>query len=245
LRKYLIVAVAAFTAIAFAAVSYAQGADTATLKTSLKPVKAGTKKKPKSTTLDLNIVNGNTQRTMSELTVFLPKTLKVSLKGLPKCAPETIFARGCPKSAELGHGDAKAKVGVNGPPANVKDLIFQVTAFRTTSADPDAHEMLGFFIDDGGSFQFLTETTLSKASGKFGQKLNIEVPDLAQHVGGTYNGLVSLHTTLGKKVGKKALMGSTGCKKKKQPFKVVLTFIENQVTRPGTITKSSTAKCKS
>jgi hypothetical protein len=243
LRKYLIVAVAAFTAIAFAAVSYAQGADTATLKTKLTPAKAGTKKKPKSTTLDLNIINGNTQRTMSELTVFLPKTLKVSLKGLPKCAPDTIFARGCPKSAELGHGVAKAKVGVNGPPANVKDLTFVVTAFKTNST-VDGHEMLGFFIDDGGSFQFLTETTLSKASGKFGQKLNIEVPDLAQHVGGTYNGLVSLHTTLGKKVGKRALMASTGCKKKKQPFKVVLTFIENQVTRPGTITKSSTAKCK-
>jgi hypothetical protein len=243
LRKYLIVAVAAFTAIAFAAVSFAQGADTATLKTSIKPVKAGTKSKPKSTTLDLNIVNGNTQRTMSELTVFLPKMLKVSLKGLPKCAPDTIFARACPKSAELGHGEAKAKVGVNGPPANVKDLTFVVTAFKTNSP-VDGHQMLGFFIDDGGSLQFLTETTLTKASGKFGQKLKIEVPDLAQHVGATYNGLVSLHTTLGKKVGNKMLMGSIGCKKKKHPFKVVLTFIENQVTRPGTIAKSSTAKCK-
>lgn len=243
MRKYLIVAVAAFTAIAFAAVSYAQGVDTATLKTKLTPVDAGTKKKPKSTKLDLNIINGNTQRTMSELTVFLPKTLKVSLKGLPKCAPDVIFARGCPKSAELGHGDANAKVGVNGPPANIKDLHFDVTAFKTNSP-VDGHEMLGFFIDDGGSLQFLTETTLSKASGKFGQKLNIEVPELAQHVGATYNGLVSLHTTLGKKVGKKALMASIGCKKKKHPFKVVLTFIENQVTRPGTITKSSKAKCK-
>lgn len=244
MRKYLIVAVAAFTAIAFAAVSYAQGADTATLKTSIKPNKSsGTKKKPKSVTLDLNIVNGNTSRTMSELDVFLPKKIKVSLKGLPKCAPDVIFARGCPKSAELGHGDAKAKVGVNGPPANIRDLTFEVTAFKTNSP-VDGHEMLGFFIDDGGTLQFLTETTLSRASGKYGQKLNIEVPELAQHVGATYNGLVSLHTTLGKKKGKNALMGSVGCKKKKHPFKVDLTFINNTITPAGKISKTSTAKCK-
>jgi hypothetical protein len=243
LRKYLIVAVAAFTAIAFAAVSYAQSADTATLQTKLTPAKAGTKQKPKSSKLDLNIINGNQKRTMSELTVFMPKALKVSLKGLPKCAPDVIFARGCPKSAELGHGEAKAKVGVNGPAANVKDLTFVVTAFKTNST-VDNHEMLGFFIDDGGSLQFLTETTLTKASGKYGQKLKIEVPELAQHVGATYNGLVSLHTTLSKKVGKKMLLATTGCKGKKQPFKVSLKFIENQVTRPGTIEKTSTSKCK-
>jgi hypothetical protein len=243
LRKYLIVAIAAFTAIAFAAVSFAQGADTATLKTKLTPAKAGTKKKPKSTTLDLNIINGNTARTMSELTVFLPKTLKVSLKGLPKCAADAIFARTCKKSTELGHGNAKAKVGVNGPPASVTDLNFVVTAYSTNSPE-DGHAMLGFFIDDGGSLQFLTETTLTKASGKFGQKLKIEVPELAQHVGTSFNGLVSLHTTLGKKVGKKALMATTGCKKKKQPFKVALTFIDNQVTTAKTIEQSSTAKCK-
>ena len=43
--------------------------------------------------------------------------------------------------------------------------------------------MLGFFIDDGASLQFLTETTLTKASGKYGQKLHIDVPELAQKVG--------------------------------------------------------------
>ena len=83
---------------------------------------------------------------------------------------------------------AKAKVGVNGPPAQIRDLNFEVTAFKTNSP-VDGHEMLGFFIDDGGTLQFLTETTLSRASGKYGQKLNIEVPELAQHVGAYDNGL--------------------------------------------------------
>ena len=68
--------------------------------------------------------------------------------------------------------------------------------------------MLGFFIDDGASLQFLTETTLKKASGKYGQKLHIRrwastPPPNLQRVGPTYNGLVSLNAKLTKKVGNK------------------------------------------
>jgi hypothetical protein len=242
LRKYLIVAIAAFTAIAFAAVSYGQGADTATLKVGVSPKNAGTKKKPKNSTFTLNVVNGNTQRTMSDLDIFIAKTAKLSLKGLPKCDSQTIFMRQCPKSAVLGTGEAKAKVGVNGPPEDVTDLTFKVTAFKTNSP-VTGKEMLGFFIDDGGAFQFLTETTLKKASGKYGQRLHIDVPDAAQHVGDTYNGLVSLNAKLTKKVGKNYLVASTGCKSKKHPYKVDLTFIANGVTDAAKISKSATAKC--
>jgi hypothetical protein len=242
LRKYLIVAIAAFTAIAFAAVSYGQGTDTATLEVSVSPKKAGTKKKPKSGKFHLNVVNGNTLRTMSDLDVFIAKTAPLSLKGLPKCAADDIFARSCPSSTVLGRGEAKAKVGVNGDPALIRDLTFEVTAYKTNSP-VTGKEMLGFFIDDGASLQFLTETTLTKASGKYGQKLHIDVPELAQHVGATYNGLVSLETTLSKKVGKKYLISTTGCKSKKHPYKVDLTFIDNGVTTAATISQTANAKC--
>jgi hypothetical protein len=247
LRKYLIAAIAAVTAIAFSAVALGQAGDTATLKVKVAPTKAGTKKKPKNAKFTLDVVNDNTQRTMSDLDVFLAKNVKLSLKGLPKCAPDVIFARSCPKSAELGHGEAKAKVGVNGPPANVSDLTFEVTAFKTNSPDT-GKEMLGFFIDDGATLQFLTETTLTKASGKYGQKLHIDVPDAAQAIGTppnvTYNGLVSLKTTMSKKVRKKMLISTTGCKAKKHPYKVDLTFIDNTVTTAAVISDTATAKCK-
>jgi hypothetical protein len=243
LRKYLIAAVAAVSVISFSAVALAQGPDTATLKVKVTPADAGTKKKPKNSTYTLDVVNGNTQRTMSDLDVFLAKNVKLSLKGLPKCAPDVIFARSCPKSAVLGTGEAKAKVGVNGPPANVTDLTFDVTAFKTNSP-VTGKQMLGFFIDDGASLQFLTETTLTKASGKYGQKLHIDVPELAQQVGTTYNGLVSLKTTLKKKVGKKYLISTVGCKAKKHPYKVNLTFIPNGVTDGRVISDTANAKCK-
>ena len=240
MRKYLIVAIAALTALAFAAVSIAQTPDKATLTTKLTPKNAGTKKKPKNAKLHLTVVNANTSRTMSDLDIFMPKTLKVSLKGMPTCDATKIQARACPESSILGRGEAKAKVGVNGPAPS--DLTFDVKAVKTKS-QVTGKDMLGFIIDDGGALLFLTETKLSKAGGKYGQKLHIDVPELAQHAGTSFNGLVSLDTTLGKKKGKNKLLATTGCVKKKQPFKVNLTFIENGVTHPAVLSATSTSKC--
>jgi hypothetical protein len=242
LRKFLIAAVAGVTAISCSAVAFGQ-ADTATLTVKVSPPNAGTKKKPKNSGFRLNIVNGNTQRTMSDLDIFLAKNVKLSLKGMPKCTPEDIFARSCASRTVLGRGEAKAKVGVNGDPAQVRDLTFDVTAYHTNSP-VTGKAMLGFFIDDGGSLQFLTETTLTKARGKYGQKLHIDVPELAQRVGTTYNGLVSLETTMKKKVGKRALISTTGCAAKKHPYKVDLTFIDNQVTTAAVISDTANSTCK-
>jgi hypothetical protein len=245
LRKYLIVAAAAFTAIAFAAVSYAQAGDTATLDAKLTPKNAGTKQKPTNSTFTLDIVNDNTQRTMSELDVFMPTTVKLSLKGMPTCDPTTMFALDCPKSSQLGTGEAHALVGVNA--ANPEPRVFDVIAYKTTSLKPGQTNkpMLGFFLDErgGNDLKFLTETTLRKASGKYGQKLNIEVPKLAQQVGETYNGLVSLNAKLVKKKGRNKLISSTGCKRKKHPYKVALTFIDNPLTTKAVITDTDTAPC--
>jgi hypothetical protein len=244
LRKYLIAAVAAVTVVAFSAVAYGQAADTATLTVKVTPTKAGTKQKPKNSTFDLNVVNDNTSRTMSDLDVFIAKNVKLSLKKMPKCDPDDIFARACPARTVLGRGEAKAKVGVNNPdPTQIRDLTFEVTAYKTNSP-VTGKEMLGFFIDDGASLQFLTETTLTRASGKYGQKLHIDVPELAQRVGTTYNGLVSLETKLNKKVGSNMLISSVGCKARKHPYKVDLTFIDNQVTTAAVISDTATARCK-
>jgi hypothetical protein len=248
LRKFLIAAFAAVFAVsALSAAAFGQATDTATLTVKVSPTKAGKKKKPKNAAFDLKVVNNNTFRTMSELDIFLAKNVKLNLKGMPKCAPDVIFAENCPKSTVLGTGEAKAKVGVNGDPALIGDRVFEVTAYKTNSPNT-GKEMLGFYIDDG-QFQFLTETTLTKASGKYGQKLHIDVPQLAQYVGSapnfTYNGLVSLEIDdLGKKRGKNMLVSTTGCKARKHPYKVDLTFIENTVTRPAVISDTANAGCK-
>ena len=184
MRKYLIIALAAVTAIAFSAVAFAQaGPDTATLK-----IERHADEGRHQEEAEERHATSSTSSTATRCgrcptsTSSSPKNVKLNLKGMPKCAPDVIFARSCPKCTVLGTGEAKAKVGVNGDPANVRDLIFEVTAYKTNSP-VTGKEMLGFFIDDGASLQFLTETTLTKASGKYGQKLHIEVPELAQKVG--------------------------------------------------------------
>jgi hypothetical protein len=239
LRKYLIAALAALTALAFATVALAQGPDTATLSVKLTPKKAGTKRKPKNSTLKLSIANGNDQRTMSDLDIFLPKTMRLSLTGMPTCDAAKIQTRSCPASSILGRGTAKAKTGVNG--TSPGDLTFNVKAVKTTSQS-NGKPMLGFIIDDG-TLLFLTETKLTKASGKYGQKLHIDVPPLAQRAGSSFNGLVSLDTTLAKQKGKHKLVATTGCKNKKHPFKVDLTFIANGVTGATHYGDTASSKC--
>jgi hypothetical protein len=244
LRKYLLAAVAALAAVAITAVSTsAQAGDTFTLSTKLAPKDAGTKQNPKSSKLTLNVVNGNQRRTMSELDIYFPKAAKLGLTGLPSCTPAKINALQCPASTKFGKGEARALVGVNG--TNPQPRIFDVTAYKTTSA-ATGKPMLTFFLDErgGNDLRFLPETTIKKASGKYGQRLNLKVPTLAQQVGQTYNGLVSLKINdLGKKKGKNALIATTGCKNKKHPFKTVLTFINNTVTDARKLTKTSTSKC--
>ena len=74
------------------------------------------------------------------------------------------------------------------------------------------------------------------------------MPELAQSrhpPNATYNGLVSLNDDqLTKKVGKNMLIATTGCKKKKHPYKVDLTFIDERGhRRAATISDTATAKC--
>jgi hypothetical protein len=87
--------------------------------------------------------------------------------------------------------------------------------------------------------------TLGKAKKPYGQKLDIVVPKLAQEFPpGTFNGLVSLQTTLTKKVGKHYLVNNVGCVKKKFYFAAELHFIPNpDAANAGTAKTKATAKC--
>ena len=71
-------------------------------------------------------------------------------------------------------------------------------AYKTKS-QVNGKPMLGFFIDDGAPPVPDRDQAL-QGHGQYGQKLHIEVPELAQRVGTAptqFNGLVSLHTSLG------------------------------------------------
>jgi hypothetical protein len=235
LRKYLIVAIAAFTAIAFAATSYAQ-TPAATMKVSVTPKKAGTKKKPKNSAIKLNIVNNNDRRTLSKLTVTAPKTFKLSAKGLTFCNQTALENAAlnpdaCPKASKIGGGVAAAALGVTSPTPS--PLTFDVTAVAFSPTK------LGFIL----AARELPVSVLSPATIK-GRKLTIIVPDAAQQpTPGVFAGLKSIDTTLKAKKGKHFFASTNGCKKKKHKFSTVLTFIDNGAQPAGTVNVSAASKC--
>lgn len=238
MRKYLVAAVAATTAIAFGATAVAQTPE-ATMGVTVAPKKAGTKKKPKNEQLRLVVENKNTQRTMSALDITMPKTIQVSGKGFKVCSVDTLDTQtkaGCPKGSKVGSGVAKAILGVNvADPSSRLDLTFNVTAFV------GGKNKINFYLE--GIVNVTAPGTLKKKGGK--QVLHIDVPDAAQSPDGgkTWAGLVSLDTTLKGTAKKHNLIQSVGCKKKKHPFSTVLTFVNNGVSPAGTVAASATARC--
>lgn len=238
MRKFLIAAVAAVTVIAVPTVASAQ-TPAATMDVKVTPTKAGKKKKPKNSTINLSIENTATNRTMSKLTITTSKTFKLSTKGLTKCDRANLDPStgggpsSCPKASIVGKGTATALLGVTSPTPS--PLEFDVTPVVTGAKNIDF-----YLAEKNTGVNVLAPGTIS------GRKLTIEVPAAAQQpVPGVYAGLVSLETTMKAKKGKNYLASTNGCKGKKHPFSATLTFVPNgSDTTGGDVKTSANAKCK-
>jgi hypothetical protein len=234
LRKYLAGGIAVTVLAVFGGAAVAQTPQ-ASMNVTLSPKKAGTKKKPKSTKLRLVINNNDSKRTASKLAITLPKTLKLSGKGFPKCTEAMLAGEGksaCPKKSKVGSGTATALLGVNTPAP--QDLTFKLTAYVGGA------KAINFYLE--GVELPVVFTTPGKLSGR---KLTITIPEVPgqQPAPGTWAGLKSIDTTLQGKIKKNVLIGSTGCKKKKAPFTTAITFVDNGVAPAGTVTTKANAKC--
>jgi hypothetical protein len=241
LKKILIgVAVLAVAAVP-ATVALGQGTSGAALKVSLSPSKAGTKKKPKAETLKLTITNANNKQTLNKLVISYGKNVKISTKGLTQCKQSVLDNQGpsgCPKNSSIGKGTAQALAGVN--TAAPAPLNFDVTAFIT------GNDKVAFYLQQqGGAITFTVPGKMSKASGVYGQKLTLTIPSIPaqQYPAGNWNGLVKLDNSFGKKKGKNSLVTTVGCKSKKHPFKVDLSFTPNPVDPGGSASATGDAKC--
>jgi hypothetical protein len=265
LRKYLIVAVAALTAVAFATVAVAQAPE-ATMNVSVTPKNAGTKKKPKRSTINLSVKNSDSSQTASRIEIWLPKAIKINTKGLKKCDVGELGLRGpsaC-KGAEAGEGEALARAGVsrNGVyNANPGQLPFIVTPFvadpKTGTSSFDRNADIVFYLQQAdklpseggkpaGNINGVAVGRLSRASGKYGSKLTVDIPEepAQQYPAGQYNGLEQLDATLFKRKGKRSLVTTTRCKSKKHPFKTAITFVPNPAPAKATkVETTANASC--
>lgn len=239
MRKYLIAAIAALASIALASVAIAQTADV-DATTTVSPSKAGTKKKPKATKITTFVKNNVPNTTAEKIEIDFPSTVKISGKGLTKCALSEFAKPGgddnCPAKSKAGTGVSNAVVGAARTP-----LVFDVTAYV------GGNNLVVFWIQQrGGTVSKALQGKISSASGKFKQKLVITIPpDLQQPAPGLYAALVDLKSTLSLKKGKNSLISTTGCKKKKHTFGAKLTFAPNPAEPPkSSASGTSTAKCK-
>jgi hypothetical protein len=234
LRKYLIAAVAAVATVGMSTSIASAQEPKPTMKVNITPKKAGTKKKPKNSTIKLSIENPETNRTMSKLTITTAKTFKFSAKGLTKCDEDVLEAQGpsaCPAKSRVGKGTASAGLGVTSPTPT--PLTFDVTAVVLGPKE------IGFYL----AARELAVNVLAPGHIS-GRKLTIEVPEVAQQpVPGTYAGLISLETTLKAKKGKNYLASTNGCKARKHKFSAVLTFRDNGATPAGTRSTNASAAC--
>ena len=226
MRKILIAALAALTALAAVSIASAQEETPgATVEVTLSPKKAGKKKKPKPVKVNLTLVNEDSSQTADSIEVFMGRHIKASTKGLKKCDPDELEAQGttaCSAASKIGTGTADAIAGVN--TSSPAELKFNITAFVI------GNQQLGFYLEQqGGAIKVLSKGRLKKARGQYGTNLDLEIPQLAREFPtGTYNGLKGLETSLYKKRGKNALFKTVGCPSNRQvPFKLTIGFMPN------------------
>jgi hypothetical protein len=244
LRKYLIAALAAVLSVTLAAVAIAQNPDPSAtapdVKVTVSPAKAGTKKKPKNSTLKLLVKNNRTDATVDSITVNIAKNVKLNGKGFKFCSAAKLNTSGktaCPAGSKAGSGTANAVVGAGRAP-----IKFTVDAYVGSRSS------IIFYVQQvaPGTVRKALTGKVSRASGKFGSKIVIKIDeDLQQPAPNVFSSLVDLNTTIKAKRGKNYLVSSTGCPRDgKHRFGVKFGFAPN-ATFPatGSVSGSTDTPC--
>ena len=243
MRKTLIGALAALTALAVAAVAFAQNpAPTASLEMSIAPSKVGTKKKPRSGRLEISATtNRESKSTASRIEIWVPKGVKLSTKGLKKCTTATLNSRGktaCPRASKAGSGEADALL--NPYAENPAPIKFIVTAFA--GGRSNGKDVINFYLEsESPEVNQALKGVISRVRTRlYGQKLSINIADnLQQPAPNVFSSLQRLETSIGLKAGSNYLVGLTDCPPAREnQFQLRLTFVPNP-TAP--IKKTATA----
>jgi glucose/arabinose dehydrogenase len=241
LRKLLMGAVVASLSLAVAAGAVAQEPES-TFSAKATPSNAGTKRKPKNTSLNFKVTLNKPQTTVEFIDLALPKGLKLSGKGLKRCSVDTLAFEGpqaCPKGSKAGPtGTANAVLG-SGPTA--APLNFDVTPFVL-----DSNTLVFYVASEGGTGVFVQSPITGEITSK-GRKLRIRIPEeLRKPDGVTDASLTALDQTLTGKVRKKYLVSSTGCKNRKHRITGKLTFTQrgDGAPVPAPVDLATTASCR-
>ena len=230
--------IAATTAASFSVVGIAQALTTAEITQGLQTKttgKKGTKAKPSGLTLDITTttsakdVSKNGEYATTKAVIHFDKNLKFNNSKFPTCSIAIVSSRPetCPAGSLVGKGSASATAG---PEQNVK-VNPGIEAYNDKGGK--LHLKL---IAKPGEFdsQGILTGTLSKDTGKYGNKLTVPIPAKLQNNLGLYITLTRFNT----KISNKKYKGfnyatSVGCTGGKYKFGGDFTFIDGPYN-PGT-----------
>jgi hypothetical protein len=239
LRKLIVGAVVASVSLAVAGGAIAQDPESS-FSAKVKPADAGTKNKPKNTTVRFNVGLNKPGTTVEFIDLTMPKGLKMSGKGFKRCSAATLAVQGpdgCPAGSKAGpQGTATAMLGT-GPEAS--PLTFEIYPFV------QSNDRLLIYVK-GLETVVQSPNVLGRITNN-GRKLRIQIPpELRQPVPGVDASLTSIDQTFKGKVGKNFLVSSTGCQNKKHKFSGKLTFTTRAdgAAVPPPVSLSTTAPCK-
>ena len=185
------------------------------------PKNAGTKSKPKNSSLNFKMTVQKPGTTVQFIDLTLPKGLKLSGKGLGNCTEAKLYPdpSGCENSKVGPQGKASAVLAPNNTPLN----------FTVQPYAQDSNTLLFRIVSESG---IVIDTPLTgEITGK-GRKLRIEIPEAlrcpacpaAPSTEGNDASLTGLDQTFTAKKGGKYLVSSVGCKNRKHKFAAKLTY---------------------
>jgi hypothetical protein len=207
LKKFAILAIAITSMLAVTAVAVAQYAlPVVNLTGSISPTKAGKKKKPRAAVLKaVFTVNKESNSTASRIVYSLPKNVKLDGKGFKFCTATQINNQGtasCPAKSKVGTGSATAVVGPRQSPLNFTVGIY--AASRNSLA-----------LSLTGPLAIALPGAITKAGGKFGQKITVDIPTRVQQpVAGLYGNITGVTANIGCVPTSNSQGTVTGCTKK-------------------------------
>lgn len=227
MRKLVALSAAASVAVAVAAAPAAAQDEPPTpkfvSKAKVKPMKAGTKKRPRGVKIVGAIRIGDTpgweRPIVTGGTVFLPKHGRYNGGKYPKCSKRTLNRRGpkgCPKKSIMGSGSGSADAdGVDAKP----DVVF-VNGGRTTVW---AYTTLY----NPAFVQEPVKIAVRKIRHRrWGYKVNFNVPRVLQVVAGVPVALESLRYSIGRKPYARNYIVTTGCpRSKRYPYMATARFL--------------------
>jgi len=228
-------AVAALATVGIAGPAYAVNADqTVAVKTT--PSKAGTKKKPKRIKMKVTTTTtpkDDTAFATKKAVIFFDKNIVFGGAKFKSCTAAQVqqSEASCPAGSKVGKGTAQGKaLGIT------QNLT--VTAFNGPSGKSVLLHVVG---SSPLAIDSVIDAKLSKASGKFGYKLTVPIPDnLQQPIPGTYATLTQFITTVDGTAKSTPYVGLAGCSGGKLNFKGVFDYTDGTSQ-----TATSTQKCSS